>query len=103
MKHQARTAPWSPRELREQLSDVVDGIIARKGLAPVSPLDVALELLDGELEAFVLFCRIGHLDPPRADGKVPIGILQCASSDPEVDARIRETARTWVLGQGAQS
>lgn len=100
--HQARNAPWSAEELKAHLSSVVDGLSAEKDL-PASPLDVALELLGGELEAFALFGRMGHLDPPREDGKVPIGILQRKSADPEIDVRIRETAKKWAIDQEGRS
>lgn len=72
-------------------------------LDDVSPLDVALKLLGGELEAFVLFGRMGHLDPPHEDGKVPIAVLQCQSEDPEIDVRIRETAKKWARAQEQRS
>lgn len=101
--HQARLTPWTPGELRAHLASIVDGLIAEKGPDDVSPLDVTLELLGGELEAFVLFGRMGHLDPPREDGKISIGILQRKSADPEVDVRIRETALTWATKQGSRS
>lgn len=101
--HQARLAPWTPGELRAQLSAIVDGLIAEKGPDTVSPLDVVLELLGGELEAFVLFGRMGHLDPPREDGKVPIGILQRMSADPEIDAKIRATAKKWAIEREGRS
>jgi hypothetical protein len=85
-----------------QLCVIVDALAADKGRS-VSPLDVALELLGGELEAFVLFGRMGHLDPPRADGKVPIAILRRMSEDPEIDAAIRETAQKWAVEQERRS
>ena len=100
--HQARLEPWSTAELMAQLCVIVDTLAADKDRV-VSPLDVALELLGGELEAFVLFGRMGHLDPPREDGKVPIGILQRKSEDPEIDARIRECAQKWTAGQEQRS
>ena len=100
--HQARLTPWSTAELMAQLCVIVDTLAADKDRA-VSPLDVALELLGGELEAFVLFGRMGHLDPPRADGKVAIGILRRVSDDPEIDARIRETAKKWTAEQESRS
>ena len=87
----------------EHLAALVVGIIANKRDQDVSPLDVALELLGGELEAFVLFGRMGHLDPPRPDGKVQIAILQHRSEDPEIDARIRDTAMKWARNQEARS
>jgi hypothetical protein len=86
---------------------IVDGLAARRsadeGDRSVSPLDVALELLGGELEAFVLFGRLGHLDPPLPDGKVRIGILRRLSEDPEIDARIRDTAKKWAAEQERRS
>ena len=100
--HQARLEPWATAELMAQLCVIVDTLAADKDRA-VSPLDVALELLGGELEAFVLFGRMGHLDPPREDGKVPIGILQRQSKDPEIDVRIREAALKWATKQGSRS
>jgi hypothetical protein len=103
LRHQARIAPWTLGELRAHLSSIVDGIVADEGPDDVSPLDVALELLGGELEAFVLFGRMGHLDPPREDDKVPIAILQHKSEDPEIDARIRDTAKKWATEQEQRS
>lgn len=100
--HQARLEPWSTAELMAQLCVIVDTLAADKDRA-VSPIDVALELLGGELEAFVLFGRMGHLDPPREDGKVPIAILQHKSEDPEIDVRIRDTAQKWAIEQGGRS
>jgi hypothetical protein len=94
-------SPWTSDELKVHLAALVDELSLEK--YPVSPLDVAIELLGGELEAFVLFCRMGHLDPPRADGKTPIGILQCASEVPEIDGLIRETAQQWILEQEQRS
>ncbi len=101
--HQARLGAWTSSELRAQLTAVMDNLDDEKGNGLVSPLDVALELLGGELEAFVLFGRMGHLDPPRADDKVPIGILQRRSDDPEIDALIRETAKKWAAAQEERS
>jgi len=98
--HQARLGPWAPEELKVQLAAIVDRL---KDKRSVSPLDVMLELLSGELDAFVLFARMGHLDPPREDGKIPIGILQRRSEDPEIDARIRDTAKTWAAKQESRS
>ena len=100
--HQARLEPWSPDELKVRLATIVDGLAADQK-RPVSPLDVMLELLSGELEAFVLFGRMGHLDPPRPDGKVPIAILRRVSEDPEIDVRIRETAKKWATDQEGRS
>lgn len=100
--HRARLEAWSPEDLKGHLANIVDVLGAENGL-PASPIDVALELLGGELEAFVLFGRVGHLDPPREDGKVPIGILQCKSEDPEIDVRIRETAKKWAIDQEGRS
>jgi len=102
LQHQARFGPWSIDELKVHLATIVDGLSADKNM-PTSPLDVALELLGGELEAFVLFGRMGHLDSPRDDGKIPIGVLQCRRSDPEVDARIRATAKKWAIEQEGRS
>jgi hypothetical protein len=84
--------------LRAQLSSIVDGLIAEKGPDAISPLDVVLELL-----GFVLFGRMGHFDPPREDGKVPIGILQRRSADPEIDAKIRATAKKCAIEQESRS
>lgn len=95
--HQARLSLWAHDELKAHLAAIVDGLACEKD--PVSPLDVALELLGGELEAFVLFARMGHLDPPREDGKAPIAILRRLSEDPGIDVSIRETARKWVFEQ----
>ena len=103
--HQARLEAWAPDELKARLAAVVDGLSAISAMEdlPASPLDVALELLGGELEAFVLFGRMGHLDPPRTDGKTPIGILQRKSNDPEIDARICATAKKWAIDQEGRS
>jgi hypothetical protein len=95
-------APWPTADLKAQLCAIVDGLVARKEDV-VLPLDVVLKLLGGELEAFVLFGRMGHLDPPREDGKVPIAVLQRKSADPEIDARIRDTAKKWASDQEARS
>lgn len=92
--HQGRLAPWTADELRAQLSAIIDGLIAEHGEA--TPLAVAAELLGGELDAFVLFGRLGHLDPPREDGQVPIAVVQCMSTDPQIDAKIRATAKKWA-------
>ena len=94
--HQARVEAWSPDELTARLAAIVSALVVKEGV--ISPLDVALDLLGGELEAFVLFGRVGHLDPARADGQVPIAILQCESDVPGIDAAIRETARQWACG-----
>lgn len=104
MRH-AQLRSWSPDELKVHLAKVVDALVASGefGISDVSPLDVALDLLGGELEAFVLFGRAGHLDPPREDGKVPVAVLQRRSEDPEIDARIRETAKKWVIEQEGRS
>lgn len=100
-RHKARLKPWSPAELRSHLVAIVDGMSVERH--DVSPLDIALQLLGGELEAFVLFGRVGHLDPPREDGKVPIAILQHESDDPEIDARIRDVAKKWAAEQEKKS
>ena len=100
-QHQARLTPWTLDELKTCLATVVDGLSAEKD--SLSPLDVALELLGGELEAFVLFGRTGHLDLPREDGTVRIAILQHKSEDPEIDVRIRETAKKWAIEQEQRS
>jgi hypothetical protein len=63
-----------------------------------SELEAALDVLGRECEAFVMFARVGHLDPPRPDGKVPVAILLHRSADPDVDDAIRETARRWLAG-----
>jgi hypothetical protein len=101
-RHQAQIAPWSADDLKAHLAAVVDGISAEKA-RPASPIDVALQLLGGELEAFILFGRMGHLDPPRPDGKVRIAILRHMSEDPEIDLKIRECAKKWVLDQEGRS
>lgn len=95
--HRARLGAWSSDELKAHLASVVDG------LAEASPLDVALELLGGELEAFVLFARVGHLDPPRDDGRLQIAILRRQSDDPAINAKIRETAKRWAVDQEGRS
>jgi hypothetical protein len=101
--HRARNSAWTSSDLREQLTAIMDHLDDEKGNGLVSPLDVALELLGGELEAFVLFGRLGHLDPTRPDGKVPIGVLQRQSSDPAIDVRIRDTAKKWAIEREGRS
>jgi hypothetical protein len=96
--HQARLETWTTAELMAHLCVIVDTLAADNDHA-VSPLDVALELLSGELEAFVLIGRMGHLDPPREDGKVPIAILHRKSDDLEINARIREATQGWLADQ----
>lgn len=103
MKSSVRLAPWMPEDLREHLCEVADRLVERREGSDVSPLDVALELLGDEVEAFVLFVRMGHLDPPRPDGSVPIGVLRRRSEDPEIDVRIRETAKKWAFEQEGRS
>jgi hypothetical protein len=87
---------WAPPELKAHLAAVVDQIVGQKDGGSLSPLDVALTLLGEELEAFVLFGRMGHLDPPRPDGTVQIAVLQQQSENPEIDQRIREAVRQWM-------
>jgi hypothetical protein len=87
--------------LKVHLAALVDEMSLEKD--PVSPLDIAVELLGGELEAFVLFGRMGHLDPLREDGRVAIAILRRMSEDPEIDERIRRTAQRWTFGQEPRS
>jgi hypothetical protein len=102
--HQARLAPWPAAELMAHLCSIVDTLAAASKDRSVSPLDVALELFGGELEAFVLFGRMGHLDPPREDSKVPIAILfRHKSEDPEIDRRIRDAAKKWAAEQESRS
>jgi len=98
--HQPRLASWTSEELKAHLANLVDALALEK--APVSPLDIALALLGGELEAFLLFGRMGHLDPPRPDG-VPIAILRCLSADPKIDEMIRRTAQKWLSAQEQRS
>lgn len=98
--HAARLEDWTAAELKAHLVAIVDALAAEK---PTSPLEVALELLGGELEAYVLFGRVGHLDPPRPDGKTQVAVLRQLSEDPEVDVRIREVAKKWVTDQEARS
>jgi hypothetical protein len=102
--HRARLSDWGPVELKAHLASIVDAINHQSGReAPASPLDVALELLGGELEAFVLFGRMGHLDPPRPDGQVEIAVLRQLSEDPEIDVSIRECAKKWAIDQERRS
>jgi len=109
--HRARLESWSSDELKAHLAKVVDELVAERdarslrefGAPAISPLDVALDLFGGELEAFVLFGRVGHLDPPREDDKVPIVALRRLSEDPEIDVTIRETAKKWVVEQERRS
>lgn len=94
--HQGRISSWTSDELKVHLAGIVEGL-AQEG--SVSPLEVALDLLGGELGAFVLFGHIGHLDPPRDDGTFLIGILRRLSEDAALDASIRRTAATWASEQ----
>jgi len=87
--HQAQRSSWTPDALKAHLENLVDAIAATKD-HPVSMLDVALELLSGELKAFVLFGHIGHLDPPLSGEKFQIGILEFAASGSEVSVAIRK-------------
>jgi hypothetical protein len=50
-----------------------------------------------------LFGRMGHLDPPRPDGKVPIAILRQQSADPAIDAKLRAAAKQWAVDQEGRS
>lgn len=99
--HRARLAAWSADELKAHLAYIVDALSADKDL-PASPLDVMLELLNGELDAFVLFGRMGHLDPLPVDGAMLIGILQRKSDDPAIDARICAVVKKWALEHDVQ-
>lgn len=101
--HDARIGTWERDELKTHLAALVDGLGQKRNKEHVSPIDVALELLGGEMEAFVLFARLGHLDPPREDGKVPIGVLRHLSADPEIDVAIRKTAQKWAADQESRS
>jgi hypothetical protein len=102
--HRARLGDWGPVELKTHLAAIVDALNHESGReAPAGPIDVALELLSGELEAFVLFGRMGHLDPPRPDGQVEIAVLRHMSEDPEIDVSIRECAKKWVREQESRS
>jgi hypothetical protein len=96
--HQARLQPWTARELQDHLA----AIVARRADADgnCSVLDVALELIGGELEAFLLFGRMGHLDPPRPDGKVAWAVLRQLSKDPNVNAKLPEVVASWLEKQG---
>lgn len=96
--HQARHDAWSPDELKAHMVDLVNEISSFKG-RPVSPLDVALELLSGELKSFVLFGHIGHLGPPLPDGKFQVGILEFGAKDSEVRATIRRVVQQWAAEQ----
>lgn len=101
--HRARRGSWSSGELRKQLTLIMDALDDDKGADLVSPLDVALDLLGGELEAFVLFGRMGHLDPPRPDEKVPIARLQRKSADPGIDETILDAIKSWIARKEQQS
>lgn len=102
--HRARLGDWGPVELKAHLASIVDALNRKSGRSsPASPIDIALELLGGELEAFVLFGRMGHLDPPRPDGQVEIAVLRQLSEDPEIDVSIRECAKKWVRDQESRS
>lgn len=91
--HRARAYPWEPDELKAHLAGIVDALAER---GACSALEVMLELLEGELPTFLLFGRVGHLDPPRPDGKIAWGILRKLGEDPGIDASLRETVRKWI-------
>jgi hypothetical protein len=91
--HQARLQPWKAQELKEHLAGIVDQIAEHETCLV---LDVALELLSGELETLILFGRLGHLDPPRPDGKIVWGIMRRISEDPAVNESLTEAVRGWV-------
>jgi hypothetical protein len=93
--HQARLGPWPTDELKMHLASIVDAL-AENG--DCSALSVVLELLGGELETFLLFGRLGHLDPPRPDRKIAWAICRRLSEDPDPDIEVslRETVRKWV-------
>lgn len=90
--HQARLTEWASDELARHLATITAALAERGDCVP---LRVALELLGGELEAFVLFGRLGHLDPPRPDEGIPIALLQRKSSNDDVNDAIRVAARDW--------
>jgi hypothetical protein len=91
--HQARLTPWKAADLKEHLAGIVDQIAEHD---VCSVLDVVLELLGGELETFVLFGRLGHLDPPRPDGKIAWAVLRRNSADPAVNQKLVEAVRGWL-------
>ena len=83
----ARASGWTPPDASQYSIDTT------------SELRAALNVIGRECEAFVMFARVGHLDPPRPDGKIPVAILVQRSADPGVDDAIRETARKWTVGE----
>lgn len=68
------------------------------GSAAAGALQGALDVIARECEAFVMFVRVGHLDPPRPDGKVPVAIVAHRSSDPGIDDALRDTIQRWLSG-----
>jgi hypothetical protein len=92
--HRARLGSWTPDQLKARLASVVDGLVARDGEA--SPLAVVMELLSGEMPTFLVFGRMGHLDPPRPDGKVAFAVLEQKSEDVGVGDALRRAVRSWI-------
>ena len=91
--HQARLQPWKTEELKMHLAGIVEKLSDH---GDCSVLDVILELLGGELETFLLFGRLGHLDPPRPDGKIAWAILRQLSEDPDVNQRLTDAVHGWL-------
>lgn len=98
--HQARRTPWKTQELKEHLANLVDQIADHD---VCSVLDVVLELLGGEMETFLLFGRLGHLNTPRPDGKIAWAVLRQNSADPIVNQKLAEAVRGWLSFQPARS
>jgi hypothetical protein len=88
---------WKTQELKEHLASTVDRY-AEHGSCSV--LDVVLELIGLEMETFLLFGRLGHLDPPRLDGKILWAILNRSSKDPIVNEKLSVAVREWLLPVG---
>lgn len=91
--HRARAGGWSAADLKDRLSAIVDALMED---GACSPLGVAIDLLGGELETFVLFGRIGHLDPPRPDGKIAWAIVDRMCDDPAVNEKLRSAVAGWA-------
>jgi len=91
--HRARAGGWSARELKDRLAAIVDALVES---GACSPLGVAIDLLGGELETFVVFGRLGHLDPPRPDGNIAWAIVDRMSDDPVINEKLRSAVTGWA-------
>jgi hypothetical protein len=92
--HHACAGRWSTDEFKVHLAKIVD---ARARDGTCGALAVALDLLIGEFGTFLLFGRLGHLDPSGPDERIPWAVVSSAGAqDPDVDARLRSAVRDWL-------